>query len=444
MEKLGTWYPCNPLWAQLGDLYGALSNPIRIAHTVVAGDPQKLDLINSVLSFLSYFIRSGVVQKRQEYCCVTENDIQVAASLLEQARIKRPHLFNTRVAFNAHETSTFRHASTRKKNTVENRRYDAESDNAVRQRSYPQYNVERLRMEGSISSLKRTSTMESNLDSFMFKSLEQERDMKFMSKDFRTDDEDTEKSTDDEKTTASSKVKIVVNEIASIDMDMDKSGVQQYTEFPLRNIDKKLEEDDLEEAFINSKIDALQELDDTGVDTLKSYSARQEFEIDQSMINEMKNSHVYFTLGDEDKSVKTLTRPRLGYNCQCSYMFTRVPSTSAQLPEGVLRKIIQRNFPESSKSIQSSPGTASRSLGFCQRCNGQACVPPQNFDNCKQVLETPTNATEVLRTCGSTVSDGNVGLSRSNSLEALMEASSVIELPMPRLVSTIVLSVFLF
>ena len=121
-------------------------------------------------------------------------------------------------------------------------------------------------------------------------------------------------------------------------------------------------------------------------------------------------------------------------------MFTRVPSTSAQLPEGVLRKIIQRNFPESSKSIQ-SPGVSPRSLRFCQRCNGEGYIPSQNYDNYKQVLETPTNATEVLRTCGNTVGDGNVGLSRSNSLETLMEASSVVELPMPRLVSRTIINI---
>ncbi|CAK9801973.1 Folliculin-interacting protein 2 [Anthophora plagiata] len=436
MEKLGTWYPCNPLWAQLGDLYGALSNPIRMAHTVVAGDPQKVDLINSVLSFLSYFIRSGIVQKRQEYCCVTEEDIQVAANILEQARIKCPHLFSTKVMCNDRETSTSRRVlrtCARKKILVQEHPYDTEGDNAIMQHSYPQHNIESLRVEESVSSLKHSTTMESNLDSFMFKPLESERDTKFILKEFPHNDDNNENRTVDEKTCTSSKVKIVVSEFASQDIDMTKTDMQYCSEFSLRNFEKKVEDDDLEEVFTNSKIDAFQELDDTSVHTLKLYSTRPDFEIPQGTVNEMKNSHVFFTLGDEEKSVKkTLPRPRLGYNCQCSYMFTRVPSTSAQLPEDVLRKIIQRNFPESSKSIQSSPGAPSRSLGFCQRCNGQGYVPSQNYDSCKQVLETPTNATEVLRTCGSTVGDGNVGLSRSNSLEALMDANSVVELPMPR------------
>lgn len=422
MEKLGTWYPCNPLWAQLGDLYGALGNPIRIAHTVVAGDPQKVDLINSVLSFLSYFIRSGIIQKRQEYCCVTEEDIQEAASLLEQAKIKRPHLFSTKVTCNDQDTSMPRrmpHTSVQKQTLLQKRSYNADCDNATMRRSHPQYNTaERLRAERPVSPLKRSTTMESNLDSFILKSLASERDTKFVSKEFlRGDDENEKENTTDGKTCASSKVKIVVSDITSQDIDMAKADAQYLSELSLLNFEKKLEDDDMGETLINSKTNALEVDDNMGVDTLKLYSSRPDFGIGQSMADEMKDSQVYFMLGDEEKSAKALSRPWLGYNCQCSYMFTRVPSTSAQLPEGVLRKIIQRNFPESSKSIQSSPGAAStmtsRSLGFCQRCNGQGYVSPQNYDSCKQVLETPTNATEVLRTCGSTVGDGNVGLSRS-------------------------------
>ncbi|XP_076233980.1 folliculin-interacting protein 2 [Calliopsis andreniformis] len=437
MEKLGTWYPCNPLWAQLGDLYGALGNPIRVAHTVVAGDPQKIDLINSTLSFLSYFIRSGVVQKRQEYCCVTEEDIQEAARLLEQAKIKRPHLFNTKITCNDQGTSMPQrrpHTSTRKQTLLPKRSYNTDSGSDIMQQSYPQYSPERLRAEGSISSLKRSTTMESNLDSFMLKSLESKRDLQFISKEFLRDNDENEKDFIDKETCTSSQVKIVVDDVTSQDIATTKSDTQYFPS--LRNFEKKLEDDEIEEMFASSKMNTLEQYDDAYVDTLKLYSRRPDFEAYQSMVDERKDSQVYFMLGDEEKSVKTLSRPRVGYNCQCSYMFTSVPSTSAQLPEGVLRKIIQRNFPESSKSIQSPPNSAStmasRSLGFCQKCNGQGYVSPQNYDSCKQVLETPTNATEVLRTCGNTVGDGNVGLSRSNSLEALIEASNVIELPMPR------------
>ncbi|KZC05661.1 PREDICTED: folliculin-interacting protein 2 [Dufourea novaeangliae] len=434
MEKVGTWYPCNPLWAQLGDLYGALGNPSRVAHTVVAGDPQKVELINSVLSFLSYFIRSGIVRKCQEYCCVTEEDIQEAANVIEQARLKRPHLFNPKLTSTDRGSLAFRRvsqASPRKQIPVQEHLSDTECGDAATQRSYPRCTMDRLRAEGSVSPLKRTTTMETNLDSFMLKPFEVESERKLFSKELPLDE--NQKTTVDEKTCASSKVKIIVSDSATQDItDGTKTDTEHCPDFPLRNFEKKLEDDDTEELFANSKTDTFQEYE-TSVDPLKLYSSRPDFESGQSMVEGMKNSHVYFMLGDEGKSSKTLPRPRLGYNCQCSYMFTRVPSTSAQLPEGVLRKIIQRNFPESSKSIQSPPGApSSMTARFCQRCNGQGYAPSQNFDSSKQVLETPTNATEVLRTCGNTVGDENVGLSRSNSLEALMEASSVVELPMPR------------
>nr|XP_031836282.1 folliculin-interacting protein 2 isoform X1 [Nomia melanderi] len=435
MEKMGTWFPCNPLWAQLGDLYGALGNPVRVAHTVIAGDSQKVEQINSVLSFLTYFIRSGIVQKRQEYFCTTEENIQEAANVLEQAKLKRPHLFNTKVTCidrDASASSRTSLASSRKKIQTHERPYDVDNDNVATQRSYPRCTRDVLRAEGSVSSLKRSTTRGSNLDSFMLKPAEFEREMKCLPKEFPRNDDEDQKCTNDEKTCASSKVKIIVSDSASQDIDLTKTDDQHYPEFSLRNFEKKLEDDDIEELFTNFKLNTLQEPNDTAIDTLKLYSGRPDFESGQTIAEKMKNSHVYFMLGDEEKTAKTLPRSRFGCNCQCSNMFTRVPSTSAQLPEGVLRKIIQRNFPESSKSIQTPGATSSMTARFCQRCNGQGYIPSQNFDSRKQVLETPTNATEVLRTCGSSGGDGNVGLSRSNSLEALMEASSVVELPMPR------------
>ncbi|XP_076293678.1 folliculin-interacting protein 2 [Lasioglossum baleicum] len=433
MEKMGTWYPCNPLWAQLGDLYGALGNPIRAAHTVVAGDPQKVELINSVLSFLTYFIRSGIVQKRPEYFCTTEDDIQEAANLLEQARLKRPHLFHTKAPCSDRGISRRAAlASPRKQIPTQERSCNAESSNATTQRSYARCSMDKLRAEGSVSPLKRSTTMGSNLDSFMLKPVELERETKCLPKEIPRSDGENENSVVDEKTCASSKVKIIVSCSASQDNDVTKTDAQHCPEFLLRNIEKKLEDDDTEESFTNFKSSTFQGYD-TSIDTLKLYSSRPDFESGQTMAEEMKNSQVFFMLGDEEKSAKMLSRTRPDHSCQCSYMFTRVPSTSAQLPEGVLRKIIQRNFPESSKSIQTSPGAPSgMTARFCKRCNGQGYVSSQNFDSSKQVLETPTNATEVLRTCGGSGGDGNVGMSRSNSLEALMEASSVVELPMPR------------
>ena len=141
----------------------------------------------------------------------------------------------------------------------------------------------------------------------------------------------------------------------------------------------------------------------------------------------MQSPQVYFTLGGEEKPTPYLSiRERLqsSYKCQCSYTFTRVPSTSAELPEGILRKIIQRNFPESSKNMRPPPDEP----GDCYKCRqGYA----DNNASGKLLLETPTNATEMQRGCSSST---GTRVLRLNSLEALLEDNCIVELPMPRCV----------
>ncbi|XP_011866215.1 PREDICTED: folliculin-interacting protein 2 isoform X3 [Vollenhovia emeryi] len=454
IEKLGSWYSCNPLWAQLCDLYGALGNPVKVAHTVIAGDPRKSELINSVLSFLSYFIRSGMVRKRQEYRCTSQQDVQMATNMLEQARSKRPYLFVNRrptCAFNDRDTSTRRRESCVLPSRKSTQSAETGTTGDVNVKCIPRYPAERPRVSRSVSPLKRSGTMKSGLDALMTKSTEAPVDLKFPAKEFpsRENDESDkyelmqeDRAKDSEKTfKVSSEVKIIVSEIGSQE-DITSKGCQpqDFSQFSLRGFEKKLDARDAEESLATGKTELHHRLSNN-VDPLKMFYSRPELPLDANggFVDEFKESQVFFTLGGEDKPAKLPLRPRLGNNCQCSYTFTRLPSTSAQLPEGVLRKIIQRNFPESSKSIQPPPGAASsmgaRSIGFCLKCNGQGYAASQDYDSSKQVLETPTNATEVLRTCGSSEGGRTMRLSRSNSLEALMEANSVVELPMPQSVS---------
>lgn len=445
IEKLGSWYSCNPLWAQLGDLYGALGNPVKVAHTVIAGDPRKSDLINSVLSFLSYFIRSGMIRKCQEYRCPSQQDVQMATSMLEEARSKRPYLFSKR-------RSTFsdqRETSIRRRDSRVLPSTQSPETGTGDVPCAPRYPAERPRISRSVSPLKRSGTMKSDLDTLTTKSTEVPVDLKFPTKEFPPREnhegekyelmqEDRSKDNEKKNCKMSSKVKIIVSEIGSQE-DVTSKGrqPQDFPQFPLPGFEKKLDAHDADESPATRKVELHRRLNNN-VDPLKMFYSRPELPLDANggFVDELKESQVFFTLGGEDKPAKLPLRPRLGNNCQCSYTFTRLPSTSAQLPEGVLRKIIQRNFPESSKSIQPPPGAASsmgaRSIGFCLKCNGQGYAASQDYDSSKQVLETPTNATEVLRTCGSSEGGRTMRLSRSNSLEALMEANSVVELPMPQ------------
>ncbi|XP_070525840.1 folliculin-interacting protein 2 isoform X3 [Cardiocondyla obscurior] len=447
IEKLGSWYSCNPLWAQLGDLYGALGNPVKVAHTVIVGDSQKSDLINSVLSFLSYFIRSGMIRKCQEYRCTSQQDVQMATSVLEKARSQRPYLFGNKrptYAFNGRDTSIRRRDSRVLPSRKSTQSPETETD-SVNVQCTPRYLAERPRISRSVSPLKRSGTMKSGLDTVMMKSIETLADLKFPTKEIpshenhKSEKYESENQSKGNETNfkVSSNVKIIVNEIdLQEDITSKECQPQDFSQFSLQDFEKKLDVQRAEDSLATGKVELHHRLNNNI--PLKMFYNRPElpFGMNDGFVNELKESQVFFTLGTEDKPTKLPLRPRLGNNCQCSYTFTRLPSTSAQLPEGVLRKIIQRNFPESSKGIQPPPGTASdmstRFIGFCLKCNGQGYAASQDCDNSKQVLETPTNATEVLRTCGGSEGSRTTRLSRSNSLEALIEANSVVELPMPQ------------
>ncbi|XP_059382854.1 folliculin-interacting protein 1 isoform X2 [Carassius carassius] len=55
VDMLAKTHPYNPLWAQLGDLYGAIGSPVRLSRTVVVGKRQ--ELVQRLLYVLTYFIR---------------------------------------------------------------------------------------------------------------------------------------------------------------------------------------------------------------------------------------------------------------------------------------------------------------------------------------------------------------------------------------------------
>ncbi|XP_047343088.1 folliculin-interacting protein 2 isoform X2 [Vespa velutina] len=458
MENLDRWYPCNPLWAQLGDLYGAVGNPVKVTHTLVVGDSRKADLINSVLYFLSYFIRSGIVQKQREYRCAIQEDIREATNLLEQMQIKRPYLFDYTKPRNISNDQN--HAVTIRRESLVPIRKEMQTETQVRindcatgsdvseEHTRTECIRERSRSgEMSRRTLKRSTTMKVALDRYMLKADEPivnstSRSMISIIQDDKDDNEEKPISMNVNKNSTQSKVKIVVSEIGSEEVEEPKGNVQCQAQFQMQNVEKKMEEDEADKTLVSSKRVSLEQECKSKVDYVNKSHSTSQSDLrtlnDTSFSEENKHQQVYFMLGCEEKPSKYLSRPRLGYNCQCSYMFTTVPSTSAQLPEGVLRKIIQRNFPESSKSMQASPGAMSnmesnlesKPTRICPRCQNQSYASSQTYKGMKELLETPTNATEVLRTCVN--ADRTVGMSRSNSLEALMEANSVIELPMPR------------
>ncbi|KAJ6668724.1 hypothetical protein lerEdw1_012207 [Lerista edwardsae] len=63
VNMLAKSHPYNPLWAQLGDLYGAIGSPVRMARTVIVG--KRKDLVQRILYVLTYFLRCSELQENQ-------------------------------------------------------------------------------------------------------------------------------------------------------------------------------------------------------------------------------------------------------------------------------------------------------------------------------------------------------------------------------------------
>ncbi|XP_039175309.1 folliculin-interacting protein 2 isoform X3 [Crotalus tigris] len=61
VNMLAKSHPYNPLWAQLGDLYGAVGSPVRMARTVIVG--KRNDFVQRILYVLTYFLRCSELQE---------------------------------------------------------------------------------------------------------------------------------------------------------------------------------------------------------------------------------------------------------------------------------------------------------------------------------------------------------------------------------------------
>lgn len=64
LDILAKLRPYNPLWVQLGDLYGALGSPCKMAKTVIVGN--NADLVRQIMYCLTYFIRCCEVYENAE------------------------------------------------------------------------------------------------------------------------------------------------------------------------------------------------------------------------------------------------------------------------------------------------------------------------------------------------------------------------------------------
>lgn len=61
MSEISKFHPYNVLWAQMGDLYGAIGSPPKLSKTIVCGT--ETQTVDKVLNVLTYFIRCGQIER---------------------------------------------------------------------------------------------------------------------------------------------------------------------------------------------------------------------------------------------------------------------------------------------------------------------------------------------------------------------------------------------
>lgn len=76
LSEISKLHPYNALWAQLGDLYGSIGSPLRIAKTVLCGSEPHIKIIERILNILTYFIRCGEIKRQRLLNQLRKEDIK--------------------------------------------------------------------------------------------------------------------------------------------------------------------------------------------------------------------------------------------------------------------------------------------------------------------------------------------------------------------------------
>lgn len=63
LSEISKVYPYNALWAQLGDLFGAITSPVKLSKTIICGSEVNGKTIEKLLNVLTYFIRCSEIRR---------------------------------------------------------------------------------------------------------------------------------------------------------------------------------------------------------------------------------------------------------------------------------------------------------------------------------------------------------------------------------------------
>ncbi|XP_030293928.1 folliculin-interacting protein 1 isoform X1 [Sparus aurata] len=140
VDMLAKTHPYNPLWAQLGDLYGSIGSPVRLSRTVVVGRRQ--ELVQRLLYVLTYFIRCSELLETHMLDSAEDEAIVMPGSLITTSLRKGEVEESDYVLVTVHKPSGdyLSHGAHSRQTEAEDSSY--RSDNSLQSSTYTDTEVE--------------------------------------------------------------------------------------------------------------------------------------------------------------------------------------------------------------------------------------------------------------------------------------------------------------
>lgn len=296
--------PCNPLWGQLSDLYGAVGSPTKIAHTVVCGN-NKNEIIVRILNVLTYFIRCSVVERNFlfRYASMDENteaDNICLKDVFKEKRSDRQYL-----------------------DTYSNKRYENVSENKYASKQ----NVQAMKTEELEMSTLKTSTTLKDEDAMQEKKPESKgfgltrtkSCLGSLTKQINPEEENTiDKSESKESNGIKFAAHPLLDKVTSLGIsagnvtaekspDRVKSNFKVFDCFQEEDIqnlvDIKEASDQIRKVFLPKPVKLRKENSYSSLPKLNESEAHCEESNEQKMDDSDKENNVVFVLGDNDRLV---------------------------------------------------------------------------------------------------------------------------------------------
>jgi hypothetical protein len=108
LSEISKIYPYNALWAQLGDLYGAITNPIKLSKTIICGNEANVRTIEKLLNILTYFIRCSEIRRNSHTKVFDKDELNKVVNHQMNQRSKTFKTLNNNASASGSASSSFR------------------------------------------------------------------------------------------------------------------------------------------------------------------------------------------------------------------------------------------------------------------------------------------------------------------------------------------------